>query len=99
MNFRAYLVELVGTFLLVFFSAGVVLAAHMAVTSGRFPVNLTGIAVAQGAVLAVLLAFSVRRSQGCLNPAVTLALWVTKRFDLGRCFALIVVQMVGATLG
>jgi len=99
MTFRDYLVELVGTFLLVFFTAGVVLAAHMALVNGRFPVNLTGIAVAQGAVLAVILAFSVRKSQGCLNPAVTLALWVTKRFDLGRCFALILVQMIGATLG
>lgn len=99
MTFRAYLTELVGTFLLVFFSAGVVLTAHLARETYRFPVGLVGIAVAQGAALAVLLAFTTRQSLGCLNPAVTLALWVTKRFDLGRCFALIVVQLIGAVLG
>lgn len=105
MTFRAYLVELIGTFLLVFFSAGVVLTAYMDVDPTKYPAgrlpfdHLLGVALAQGAVLAVVLSFSTRKSPGCLNPAVTLALWVTKRFDFGRCFSLIVVQMIGATLG
>src|SRR5581483_11957822 len=94
MTFRAYLTELVGTFLLVFFCAGVICAAQM--TTDRFPVGLVGIAVAQGAALAVLLSITTLVSQGCLNPAVTLGLWVTKRFDFGRGFCLVVMQLMGA---
>ena len=35
-------------------------------------------------------------SDGCLNPAVTLALWVTRRLDSARAVALIAVQLIGA---
>jgi MIP family channel proteins len=106
MTFRAYLVELVGTALLVFFSAAAVLASQRmlerAGPADHYPlpaINVLCIALAQGAVLAILLSVSTRLSPGCFNPAVTLALWVTKRFDLGRCLALIIVQMIGGILG
>jgi glycerol uptake facilitator protein len=122
MTLRAYLVELVGTFLLVFFSGGVICATQLAAHKARearvdearvlgkdvtaveshkpidTPVSLLCIALVQGAVLAIVLSVTTRVSQGCLNPAVTLTLWVTKRFDFGRCFTLIVVQMIGAVL-
>lgn len=95
MTFRAYLVELVGTFLLVLFSAGTVCVSHMEGLRA-LPVGLVAVAVVQGAALAVILTVTTRVSEGCVNPAVTLALWVTKRFDGGRAFALIVVQLIGA---
>ena len=94
MSLRAYLVELLGTFLLVFCSAGTVIASYLAVD--HLAVGLVGIAIAEGAVLAVLLSFTVPHSVGCLNPAVTLGLWVTRRFDAGRACALIAVQLIGA---
>jgi glycerol uptake facilitator-like aquaporin len=94
MTLRAYLVELVGTFLLVFISAATVCASYA--TAAHFSVGLVGIAVAQGCALAAILSFTVKVSEGCLNPAVTLALWVTRRFDGGRAIALICVQVIGA---
>src|SRR5262245_22740169 len=96
MTLRAYLIELAGTFLLVFFTAATVCAAHLVAAKGDFPVGLVAIAVAQGCALAVLLFATARVSEGCLNPAVTIGLWVTRRFDGGRAFALVVVQLVGA---
>jgi aquaporin Z len=101
MSFRAYLVELVGTLFLVFFCAAPVCGFQAASGEpGRVSAGiLIGIALAQGAALAVLLTASTRVSQGCLNPAVTLALWVTRRFDSWRVLSLVIVQVIGAILG
>ncbi len=90
---RTYLAELVGTFFLVFLSTATVCAAQVQLAAGASPL---GIAVAQGCVLAVLLSATVLVSEGCLNPAVTLTLWVTKRFEAGQTLALIAVQLIGA---
>src|SRR5439155_11084798 len=90
---RAYLAELVGTFLLVFLCAATACVAQM---GGGPPLGLVGIALAQGCVLAALLSATTLVSEGCLNPAVTLTLWVTKRFDGGRTLAMLVVQLIGA---
>jgi MIP family channel proteins len=98
MTLRAYLLELVGTFCLVFLSAATLCGAYAVTRPGEPGIGLVGIAVAQGAALAALLTVSTRVSDGCLNPAVTLALWVTRRFDLTRTLALVVVQLVGAAL-
>lgn len=95
MTLRAYLIELVGTFLLVLFSAGTVCVAKMEAAK-QLPVGLVAIAVVQGAALAVILTVTTPVSEGCVNPAITLALWVTKRFDGARAFALILVQLIGA---
>src|SRR2546423_1181323 len=94
MTLRAYLVELVGTFLLVFLSAATVCASYAA--ASHLSVGLVGIAVAQGCALAAILSFTITVSEGCLNPAVTLALWVTRRFDFGRMVSLILMQLIGA---
>ncbi len=94
MTLRAYLVELVGTFLLVFLSAATVCASYL--VAPHLPVGLVGIAVAQGCALGVILSVTVHVSEGCLNPAVTLALWVTRRFDGARAFVFITMQLIGA---
>jgi aquaporin Z len=96
MTLRGYLIELVGTFLVVFFSAGTVCVYYLNVLREGPPVGLVAIAIAQGAVLAVVLTVTTRVSPGCANPAITLAMWVTKRFDAGRACALILVQLIGA---
>src|SRR5947208_3052101 len=92
---RAYLAELVGTFFLVFLCAATVCAAHTA-AADRLGLGLVGVAVAQGCVLAVLLTATTYVSEGCLNPAITLVLWVTKRFEGAQTAALITVQLLGA---
>jgi MIP family channel proteins len=90
---RAYLAELAGTFVLVFLCAATACVAQM---GDGPPLGLVGIALAQGCVLAALLSATTLVSEGCLNPAVTLALWVTKRFEGGRTLAMLAVQLIGA---
>jgi glycerol uptake facilitator protein len=93
---RGYLTELVGTFFLVFLCAVTVCASYLPQVRG---VGLVGLAVAQGCILAALLSATTLVSEGCLNPAVTLTLWVTKRFEGGQTLALIAVQLIGAVAG
>lgn len=104
---RSAVVELVGTFGLVFFSAAVVCtnqtttpAPHQA---GTAPLTLDqpglfGIALAQGAVLAVLLALTVPVAGGYLNPAIALTQWAFGRLETLRAGLLIGAQLLGAIL-
>lgn len=106
---RAYVVELLGTFGLVFFSAAVVCVNYLAIPTGQpmpmgtTPLNLhqsglAGIALVQGLVYGVLLLLTVPVSGGYLNPAVALTLWVFNRLDSKRMAWLIGAQFVGALL-
>jgi glycerol uptake facilitator-like aquaporin len=104
---RAYLIELLGTFALVYISAGVVCVNHMTAPTGQEPgtaslfghqPGLVGIALAQGLILAATLAVTVPLSGGYLNPAVALMLWVFNRLDSRRTAWLIGAQLVGAGL-
>jgi MIP family channel proteins len=90
---RLYVTELLGTFALVFIGAGAVCGYYL--PNDPRP-EVSGVALAEGFALAVLLTVSYRVSGGCLNPAVTLMLWVFKRLDGGRTAGLIAVQLLGA---
>lgn len=104
---RAYLVEVLGVFGLVFFSAGIVCLQHLTTPQNQPPgtspllghqPGLVGIALTQGLALAVLLALTLPQGGG-LNPAVTLTLWVLGRIDGRRVAWLVGGQLVGAFLG
>jgi glycerol uptake facilitator-like aquaporin len=96
---RAYLAELVGTFAVVFVGAGSVCASHVLTTdSGEPRLSVTGLALAEGCTLAVVLTMAQRLPGGYFNPALTLMLWVFKRFDWGRAAILIGLQLLGAVL-
>jgi MIP family channel proteins len=87
---KASVAEFVGTFALVFIGAGaVVLAANGTL-------DLLGVALAHGLVLAIMVSISVHTSGGLLNPAATVALWVTGKLASGRTVVYIVVQMAAA---
>src|SRR5262249_34695175 len=58
--------------------------------------GLVGIALVAGLSYAVALAITLPLSGGCLNPAITLMLWVFRRIDGGRASALIVIQLAAA---
>jgi glycerol uptake facilitator protein len=105
---RSAAVELVGVFGLVLFSSGVVCVNHMttatAAQTGIAPVTLHqpglfGVALAQGLILAVLLALTVPVSAGYLNPAIVLAQWAFGRIESTRAVHLVVAQVLGAILG
>jgi aquaporin Z len=94
---RAAIAELVGTFALVFVSAGIVLVTGLdAVANGLGAWRLTAIALACGCVYAGALALTLPLSGGYLNPAVTVMLWVFRRIDGFRACLLIALQVLGA---
>jgi aquaporin TIP len=104
---RTALVELVGVFGVVLFSAGVVCINQMTTgnpqQAGTAPLTLHqpglfGVALAQGLILAVMLALTVPVSGGFLNPAVTLTLWAFGRMESGRAGVLLAAQALGSVL-
>src|SRR5208337_3590714 len=97
-NLRPYLAELIGTFAIVFIGAGVVCTSNMSKVDTQPQLNLLGIALAQGLILAVALAATIGVSGGFLNPAITLTFWVFKRLDGVKTCWLIGAQLLGAIL-
>jgi glycerol uptake facilitator-like aquaporin len=104
---RAYLVELIGVFALVYLGAGIVCVNQLTDPQRGQPISgvlhsqqpgLVGIALVQGLVLAVALAATMHFSGGYLNPAITLMLWVFNRLDTARASWLLGAQLVGAVL-
>jgi aquaporin Z len=104
---RALVVEMLGTFALVFIGAGVVCVNHLTLPAQQQPAaaaalaqhpGLVGIALAQGFILAVALAATMHVSGGFLNPAITLMLWVFGRLDSVRMAWLIGAQLLGGVL-
>jgi glycerol uptake facilitator-like aquaporin len=98
-RWRAYLAETVGTFLIVFLGGAAVCASLLPTLDDKQPrIDLWGIALAEGCALAVVLPIVFRESPGCLNPAITLALWVCKRLDGRETGILIGLQLLGSLL-
>jgi MIP family channel proteins len=97
-NLRPYLAELVGTFAVVFLSAGAVVVNQLAQPPlGPLAITLAGLAY--GLAYAAALAFTgTMATGGYLNPAVTLTLWVLKKIDGAHTLWLMLAQTLGATL-
>jgi MIP family channel proteins len=91
---RRLTAEFLGTFALVFIGGGAVV---MDAAKGG-ALGLPGIALAHAAVLAVMVSALMNISGAHFNPAVTFAIWMSNRLDLGRSAAYIVVQLVGAVV-
>jgi glycerol uptake facilitator-like aquaporin len=96
-NLRSYVAEMVGTFALVLLTAGAVCASGISALSGNAEMGRIGIALAAGLAWCVCLAFTLRHSDGYLNPAITVTLWVFQRIDNKRALGMIVAQFIGAT--
>ncbi len=98
------LAEFLGTFWLVFGGCGsVVLAGKFFVTHGATPINLgiglVGIALAFGLTV-LTMAYAIGHISGChLNPAVSIGLFVGKRFAGAELLPYIVAQVLGAVAG
>jgi glycerol uptake facilitator protein len=104
--------ELAGTALLVYFGAGAAAVTLMIArgTDTGTPFNigigaLGGLAdwLAIGMAFAIVIAaviYSMGRISGAhINPAVTIALWATKRFPAGEAGAYIIAQLIGGAAG
>ncbi|HOT02737.1 MAG TPA: MIP/aquaporin family protein [Methanolinea sp.] len=104
--------ELTGTALLVYFGAGAAAITLMIArgTDTGTPFNIgigalggLGDWFAIGMAFAIVIAaviYSMGRVSGAhINPAVTIALWATKRFPAGEAGAYIAAQMIGGAIG
>lgn len=90
LNWKAYLAEFVGTFVLVTFGCGV------AVASG---VDLVATSLAFGLAI-VAMAYSIGNVSGChVNPAVSFAMVLTKKLSLKDFGFYVLSQIAGALFG
>jgi aquaporin Z len=96
--------EFLGTFWLVFGGCGsAVLAAKVFVLEGVTPMNLgiglVGVAFAFGLTV-LTMAYAIGHISGChLNPAVSIGLFIGKRFSGTEVLPYIVAQVLGAIAG
>ncbi len=93
-NLRPLTAEFIGTFGLVFVGAGAVVAD----TARSGALGLSGIAIAHGLVLAIMVSSLMAISGAHFNPAVTLALWLTNKLDVRQAGAYVVVQLLAGVL-
>ena len=90
---KAVVAEFVATFALVFIGAGAVIA------NANGSLDLTGVALAHGLVLAIMVSITAHLSGGVVNPAVAIGLWVTGKLDTLRTGAYILAELAGALAG
>ncbi len=109
---KRFVAELVGTALLVFFGAGsaviTLMIARNAASPNEFNIGIgalggigdwLGIGMAFALIIAAVI-YSLGRVSGAhINPAVTIALWATKRFPTSEVVPYILAQLIGATVG
>jgi MIP family channel proteins len=87
---RAAVAEFIGTFALIFFGAGSVILF----VNGQ--VDLVGVALASGLVLAVMVSQMGHLCGGYFNPAIVAALWATGKVPTMRSAVYLVSQFLGA---
>ncbi len=91
---KAAVAEFVATFALIFVGAGAVI-----LSTGTGQLDLVGVALAHGLVLAIMVSVTGHISGGLVNPAVTIALWTAGKISTQRGAVLIVAQLLGAVVG
>jgi len=96
--------EFLGTFWLVLGGCGsAVLSAKFLLTEGMTPINLgiglVGVSLAFGLTV-LTMAYAIGHISGChLNPAVSLGLFVGKRFKGSELLPYVAAQLIGAAAG
>ena len=95
---RTVAAEVVGTFILVLTIASAVIGANLARPIAGAPYGSLTVAIAGGLALAVTVAVLGPVSGAHLNPAVTLALAVNRRFPWRRVPAYLASQLGGAII-
>lgn len=91
MNTKALVAEFIGTFTLIFVGVGAIAADH--ITGGGL--GVTGIALAHGLAIAVMVSATGAVSGGHLNPAVTLGLLSAGKIDGKGAAGYLVAQCLG----
>ncbi len=94
--FQKLAAEFLGTFAIVFTGAGAICAGHYLQSQGQTAFGLVGIALVYGLGVAAMLSALAHISGGHMNPAVTVATWVTRRLDTLHGFFYVVAQLAGS---
>jgi aquaporin TIP len=85
--------EFIGTFAVVFVSAGAIASSGL---TGEVSPSLLVVALAYGLTIAVMVSAVGHISGGHFNPAVTLAFYVTRRLAVSLTIAYLIVQLAAA---
>lgn len=88
-GWKAYIAEFLGTFVFILVSLGTFLA-----NSFLGEVGLLGIALAAGFSYVAMVFATVHLSGGYLNPAITLALWFSRKVSATNAFFYILAQFL-----
>jgi len=91
---KAFAAEFIATFALIFVGVGSIAADHM--TGGA--AGLTGIALAHGLVIAVMVSATMAISGGHVNPAVTIGALVAGKIDVKNAAGYIIAQCLGGLM-
>ncbi len=89
---KSLVAEFIGTFTLIFIGVGAISADY--ISGGKL--GLTGIALAHGFAIAVMVSATAAISGGHLNPAVTVSLCFAKKIETNAAVAYILAQCLGA---
>jgi MIP family channel proteins len=92
-NSKKYLAEFIATFALVLIGAGAILSNDLSGGSS----GLVGIALAHGFVIMVMVYATAHISGAHINPAVTIAFWITKKIKFSTSIGYIISQLLGAS--
>ncbi|MGH2632144.1 MAG: MIP/aquaporin family protein [Tepidiformaceae bacterium] len=84
------LAEALGTFALIFFGAGSIIMTQNG--------DLVAIALAHGLAIGLMVMAAGHISGGLYNPALTLGLWVARKFDAKKTALYIVAELIGAVI-
>ncbi|MBR4840988.1 MAG: MIP family channel protein [Paludibacteraceae bacterium] len=96
---KKYFAELVGTMVLVLMGCGTAVALGCDSTVGANTASVVGTALAFGLAV-VAMAYTIGGISGChINPAISLACFLTKRLTAKDCAMYILFQVIGAFLG
>ncbi len=95
----AYLAELIGTFLLVFFITSVVVLFVSTGEQAQFGSDFAVIGLVHAFLLFGLIVMFGVVSGGHFNPAVTLAAWAIKRISSIDALIFMLAQLIGGVLG
>lgn len=96
---RRCLAELIGTFMVVFLAAGAVVGdvylTHTRLADSFGPL---GIIAAYGIAVAVAMVITMPVSGGHLNPAITVAAYISRRLGAAEAGGYVVSQLIGAVI-
>lgn len=96
MNIKAFVAELVGTFLFVFVGVLCIISGFLGDGAGG---NLVAIGLAHGIAIAVLVTTFGAVSGGHFNPAVSLGVMIAGKLKFGEMIGYWIAQVGGGTLG